>query len=124
MESGEGPDSDPLSGVFRRKQRPGRPVRVSFRATVCYVSDDMWGQRKRDRLRPLDEATAYARCHGDRDENVKLVKLPPRRVRYEQVLSSGEAIRREFEDKLDTREPETAALDPLPFRLRPIRLVV
>ena len=68
----------------------------------------MWGQRKRERLRPLDEASAYARCHGERDENVKLVKLPPRRARYEQVLSSGETIRREFEDKLDTREPETA----------------
>jgi hypothetical protein len=68
----------------------------------------VWGQRKRERLRPLDEAAAYARCHGQRDDNVKLVKLPPRRTRYEQVLSSGEAIRREFEDKLDTREPEPA----------------
>ena len=68
----------------------------------------MFGQRKRDRLRPLDEAAAYARCHGDRDDNVKIVNLPPRRVRYEKVLSSGEAIRREFEDRLDTREPETA----------------
>jgi hypothetical protein len=68
----------------------------------------MWGQRKRDRLRPIDEATAYARCHGDRDENVKIVSLPPRRARYDTVLSSGEAIRRGFEDKLDTREPESA----------------
>jgi hypothetical protein len=68
----------------------------------------VFGQRKRDRLRPLDEAAAYARCHGDRDDNVKIVNLPPRRVRYEKVLSSGEAIRREFEDRLDTREPETA----------------
>jgi hypothetical protein len=68
----------------------------------------VWGQRKRERLRPLDEAAVYARCHGQRDDNVKLVKLPPRRTRYEQVLSSGEAIRREFEDKLDTREPEPA----------------
>lgn len=69
----------------------------------------MWGRRKRDRLRPLDEAAAYARCHGERDENVRIVKLPPRRARYPQVLSSGEAIRREFEERLDTREPETAA---------------
>jgi hypothetical protein len=29
-------------------------------------------------------------------------------VRYEQVLSSGELIRREFEQRLDTREPESA----------------
>jgi hypothetical protein len=66
----------------------------------------MWGQRKRDRLRQYDEATAYARCHGDRDENVRIVVLPPRRARYGNVLSSGEEIRREFEDRLDTRDPE------------------
>jgi hypothetical protein len=69
----------------------------------------MWGQRKRDRLRTLDEASAYARCHGDRDDNVRIVKLPPRRARYETVLSSGEAIRKGFEDRLDTREPEATA---------------
>ena len=65
----------------------------------------MWGQRKRDRLRPLDEAAAYARCHGDRDENVRIVKLPPRRVRYEAVLSSGEAIRRDFESSSTPASP-------------------
>lgn len=69
----------------------------------------MWGQRKRERLRPLDEAAAYARCHGERDENVRLVKLPPRRARYEHVLASGESIRREFEERLDTREPDQPA---------------
>ena len=67
----------------------------------------MWGQRKRERLRPLDEAAAYARCHGERDDNVRLVSLPPRRARYDQVLASGESIRREFEERLDTREPES-----------------
>jgi len=72
------------------------------------VSLVVWGRPKRDRLRPLDEAAAYARCHGDRDESVRIVKLPPRRARYESVLSSGEAIRREFEERLDTREPESA----------------
>jgi hypothetical protein len=66
------------------------------------------GRRKRDRLRSLDEAAAYARCHGERDDNVRIVKLPPRRARYDTVLSSGEAIRRDFEDRLDTREPESA----------------
>jgi hypothetical protein len=66
----------------------------------------VWGQRKRDRLRPLDEASAYARCHGERDENVRLVKLPPRRARYESVLSSGESIRLGFEQRLETRDPE------------------
>lgn len=66
----------------------------------------MWGQRKRERLRSFDEATAYARCHGERDENVRLVKLPPRRARFEDVLSSGESLRQSFEDRLDGREPE------------------
>jgi hypothetical protein len=68
----------------------------------------VWGRAKRDRLRPIDEATAYARCHGDRDENVRIVHLPPRRVRYDSVLAGGEAIRRGFEDRLDTREPDAA----------------
>jgi hypothetical protein len=68
----------------------------------------VWGRPKRDRLRPLDEAAAYARCHGERDENVRIVKLPPRRARYETVLSSGESIRRDFEARLDTRDPETS----------------
>ncbi len=69
----------------------------------------MWGQRKRDRLRPLDEAAAYARCHGDRTHDVQLVKLPPRRVRFDTVLASGESIRADFERKLDTREPDATA---------------
>lgn len=67
----------------------------------------MFGRRKRERLRDFDEAAAYARCHGERDDNVRIVKLPPRRTRYETVLWSGEAIRRDFETRLDTREPET-----------------
>jgi hypothetical protein len=66
----------------------------------------VWGQRKRERLRSFDEAAAYARCHGERDENVRIVKLPPRRVRYEALLSNGESIRQDFETRLDTREPE------------------
>ena len=68
----------------------------------------MLGKPKRERLRSFDEAAAYARCHGERDDNVRIVKLPPRRLRYQAVLSSGEAIRRGFEDRLDTREPESA----------------
>ena len=52
--------------------------------------------RKVDRLRPLDEAAAYARCHGDRDESVRVLRLPPRRARYD-LLATGEEIRRRFE---------------------------
>ena len=49
----------------------------------------MWGQRKRERLRLFDEATAYARCHGERDENVRIVKLPPRRARFDKEQLRG-----------------------------------
>ena len=62
-------------------------------------------RRKHDRLRPLDEAAAYARCHGDRDESVRVVKLPPRRARYD-LLATGEEIRRRFEERIDAREPD------------------
>ena len=42
---------------------------------------------------PLDEAAAYARCHGARSQDVKIVKLPPRRARYREVLATGEELR-------------------------------
>jgi hypothetical protein len=63
-----------------------------------------WLRRNND-LRPLDEAAAYARCHGDRDESVRIVKLPPRRARYD-LLATGEEIRRHFEQRIDAREGE------------------
>lgn len=63
-----------------------------------------WLRRKDERLRPLDEAAAYARCHGDRDESVRIVKLPPRRVRYDTLLATGEDIRRGLEARIDARE--------------------
>ena len=62
--------------------------------------------RRREKLRSLDEAAAYARCHGDRDDLVRVVILPPRRKRYDELLASGEQIRRHFEERLDAREPE------------------
>jgi hypothetical protein len=62
--------------------------------------------RRRQRDRPFDEETAYARLHGDRDELVRIVVLPPRRKRYRDLLASGEQIRRGFERKLDDREPD------------------
>jgi hypothetical protein len=68
--------------------------------------------RKPDRLRPLDEAAAYARCHGDRDDSVRVVKLPARRARYD-LLATGEEIRRRFEERIDAREPDPA-LTPTP----------
>ena len=63
------------------------------------------GLRKlRTRLRPLSEAEAYARCHGRRETEVRIVHLEPRRPRYE-LRVTGEDLRRSFERRLDSREP-------------------
>jgi hypothetical protein len=60
---------------------------------------------RRTGLKPLDEAAAYERCHGSRENDVRIVKLPPRRKRYADVLTTGEALRERFEQRLDAREP-------------------
>ncbi len=65
------------------------------------------------RLRPLSEAECYARCYGGWEATVTIVRLEPRRPRGE-VLLTGEAIRRRFEQLFDARdaqelpEPEAA----------------
>src|SRR5207237_2532277 len=64
---------------------------------------------RRQRLRPLTEAEAYARCHGTRDSEVRIVKLEPRRPRYDLEVS-GEDLRRSFEAKLAGRELEDEAI--------------
>jgi hypothetical protein len=57
------------------------------------------------RLRPLSEAEAYARCYGEGDDNVRSVKVEPRRPRFFRGVS-GEDLRRAFESRLNRREPE------------------
>ena len=60
------------------------------------------------RMRSLTEAECYARCYGSRDDMVRVVRLEPRRRRYE-LKPSGEELRRFFEERLDDRtEPEAA----------------
>jgi len=63
---------------------------------------------RRAALPPLDEAAAYDRCHGMRGKDVKIVKLPPRRPRFE-VLATGEELRRHFEARLDARDLDESA---------------
>ena len=48
---------------------------------------------------------SYARSYGERAAEVKPVKLPPRRPRFP-VLTSGEELRRRFEERLKKREEE------------------
>lgn len=61
--------------------------------------------RRRAATTTFDEAAAYARCHGTRRHDVRIVKLPPRRERYD-VLAAGEKLRRSFEERLDARALE------------------
>jgi len=61
------------------------------------------------RLRPLTEAEAYARCHGEREAEVKVVHIEPRRPRYK-LRVSGEDLRRSFESKLAAREEAEAEI--------------
>ena len=62
------------------------------------------GLLRRPKLRPIPEDVAYARCHGERSNDiVRVTKLEPRRPRYEPAVS-GEALRRAFESRLQGRE--------------------
>ena len=89
-----------VSGV-----RPQLTVAVACAPALCYPSPMRLGRRSG--LTPLDEAAAYARCHGARDNDVRIVKLPPRRPRYEDVLTTGEELRELFEQRLDARDAES-----------------
>jgi hypothetical protein len=60
-------------------------------------------RRRKRRLREIGEAEAYGRAYGDRSEQVKVVKLEPRRPRYP-LKVSGETLRRAFADRLAKRE--------------------
>jgi hypothetical protein len=60
------------------------------------------------RLRTLSEAECYARCYGGWDPTVTLVKLEPRRPRYETTVS-GEDLRKLLEARLDARLAAEAA---------------
>ena len=63
---------------------------------------------RKEHLPPLSEEEVYARCHGGRGEEVRIVKVEPRRPRYE-LDTSGENLRVAFEERLETREPAEGA---------------
>lgn len=60
------------------------------------------------RLRPLTEAECYARCYGGGGDDVRVLRIEPRRSRIV-VRLSGEELRLRFEERLDGREPEVEA---------------
>ncbi len=57
------------------------------------------------RLRTLSEAECYVRCYGGWDPTVTIVRLEPRRPRYDLAVT-GEHLRREFEARIDARPDE------------------
>jgi hypothetical protein len=59
-------------------------------------------RERRERLRELGENEAYGRSYGERREDVRIVKVEPRRPRFE-VRVTGEHLRRRFEELLDAR---------------------
>lgn len=60
------------------------------------------------RLRTLSEAECYARCYGGWESTVKIVRLEPRRPRYELDVT-GEELRAQLEARLDARDPDEPA---------------
>ena len=63
-------------------------------------------RRPRQRLRQIGESEAYGRAYGDRSEQVRIVKLEPKRPRYE-LKVSGEKLRQAFARRLEARERES-----------------
>jgi hypothetical protein len=61
------------------------------------------------RLRALSEAECYFRCYGERDEMVRIVEAEAREPTPGELLTSGEHLRRLFEERLDARETEPEA---------------
>jgi hypothetical protein len=60
------------------------------------------------RLRTLSETECYVRLYGGWDPTVTLVKVEPRRPRYDLEVS-GEDLRREFEARIEARTEELLA---------------
>jgi len=58
-------------------------------------------------MRPLSESECYTRCYGWRDDQVRIVRLEPRRPRNA-LRPSGEELRRFFEERLDRRDESEA----------------
>jgi hypothetical protein len=64
-------------------------------------------RRRAKHARPIDEAAAYARSYGHQSDDVRIVTLPPRRPRDQDVLARGEALRHAFLERLERRRSAT-----------------
>ena len=63
----------------------------------------LFGRKKRSRLREIGEAEAYGRTYGETGNDVRIVKVEPRRRRYDLDVS-GEQLRDAFAKRLDSRD--------------------
>jgi hypothetical protein len=69
-------------------------------------------RRKQDsRLHQIGEAEAYGRSYGEASRDVKIVKVEPRRPRY-QLKVTGESLRNAFLERLNRREPAERPDEP------------
>jgi hypothetical protein len=59
--------------------------------------------RRRTIPRPISEATAYARCYGDRGSELVSVSVAPPPAKPEGPKVSGEKLRQDFEARLASR---------------------
>jgi hypothetical protein len=66
----------------------------------------LFNRKSKQRLRELGESEAYHHSYGDTPRDVKIVKLEPRRPRYQEVLADGERLRQAFLQRLDKRDQE------------------
>jgi hypothetical protein len=62
-------------------------------------------RKKQQRLRPLTETEAYARCHGEQPGDVRIVNIERKRPRFPTTVS-GERVRSMFEQRIDARQTE------------------
>jgi hypothetical protein len=64
----------------------------------------LFRRRNDSRLHQIGEAEAYGRSYGNQSGDVRIVKVEPRRPRY-QLKVTGEALRNAFLDRLSRRDP-------------------
>jgi hypothetical protein len=64
----------------------------------------LFRRKNETRLHQIGEAEAYGRSYGEVRRDVKIVKVEPRRPRYQRKVT-GEALRSAFLDRLNKRDP-------------------
>jgi hypothetical protein len=71
----------------------------------------LFRRKNEARLHQIGEAEAYGRSYGETKRDVKIVKVEPRRPRY-QLKVTGEGLRDAFLDRLNRREPADRPDEP------------